>query len=154
METEIRSQIKGLQLVSLSVGSNSTTTGPGPVLATAQSVVDGQAYLGALNPKTGIIYINTDVVTNNSASISSFLKRSLKGNQITQSGYASYGLSLTIPGNLVGLGANTDYGIGLGALSRKFSEVLTFSANGQNVIGRKSVSMSGPAVGTGSISAN
>ena len=156
LNTEVAAEIKGFELVSVSVAGQNGQDATNYV--SRLSALDN-AYVGALNKSTGEITIRPDVGSTSSPYVdggtylSNFIKRSQssKTGEVTQSGFASFYLNFFIP-------ADMNDGISyLGAFGAfgKFTEKLSFATEASDpstgfvVSGRKSVSFSGQGAGNG-----
>jgi len=153
LNTEVAADIKGFELVSVSVaGTNGQDASSSSLTAMNGAVV------GALEKATGIVTIrnipfsNTPKVSGGT-SLVNFIKRSQSSSgEVTQNGFAYFGLSFFIPADMSN---GVSYGGDFGSLGR-FTEKLSFATEASNpstgfvVSGRKSVNFSGSGAGTGS----
>ena len=154
LNTEVAADIKGFELVSVSVaGTNGQDASSSSLTSMSGAIV------GALEKATGIVTIrnlsfsNTPTVSGGT-SLLNFIKRSQssKTGEVTQNGFATFGLTFFIPADM---NNGVSYNGSLGAFGR-FTEKLSFATEASNpstgfvVSGRKSVNFSGSGAGVGS----
>jgi hypothetical protein len=155
LNTEDAADIKGFELVSVSVAGNNGKDATN--YASSLTALQG-SYIGALDKATGEITIRdsgsaTVPYVSGGTNLTNFIKRSQssKTGEVTQSGFASFYLSFFIPADM---NDGISYSGGFGAAG-KFTEKLSFATEASNpstgfvVSGRKSVSFSGQGAGNG-----
>lgn len=152
LNTEVAADIKGFELVSVSVaGKNGQDVFNSSLTSMDFSIV------GALEKATGIVTIRNQSFSNTptvsgETNLVNFIKRSQSSSgEVTQNGFAFFNLGFFIPADM---NSGVSYSGGLGTFGR-FTEKLSFATEGSSpstgfvVSGRKSVNFSGSGAGSG-----
>jgi hypothetical protein len=118
------------------------------------------SFIGALDTATDTITYrpssngSTTPAVAGGSTLVNFIKRSKSSSgEVTQSGYATFGFTISAPGDLTVVNGLGQFYTAGANTSGKFSEKLTFASeatgNGEVVSGRKSVNFSGSGFGLG-----